>query len=62
VNVAVMQCLHLAKRAGRRKRKDFKRDCIFSKQRCSSCYHMTVWKLLLFTFLKPSACFMYYQL
>jgi hypothetical protein len=32
VNVAVMQCLLLAKGAGRRKSKDFKKDCILSKQ------------------------------
>jgi hypothetical protein len=32
VNVAVMQCLLLAKETGRRKSKDFKKDCILSKQ------------------------------
>ena len=32
VKVAVMQYLLLAKREGRRKRKDFKKDCILLKQ------------------------------
>jgi len=32
VNFAVTQCLLLANRAGRRKSKDFKNDCILSKQ------------------------------